>query len=134
MSQIKGVYHATAPTVRDGQNEDIQVDSAGNLKVATSGASTLSTLDHGAKSSVGTSAVQMTASSITASKGVLVKAANSNTGIVYVGNSDVTANTTDATDGFELVSGESVFIEVSNANLIYLRASASGQKVFFLTV
>jgi hypothetical protein len=33
MSQIKGVYHATAPTVRDGQNEDIQLDANGNVKV-----------------------------------------------------------------------------------------------------
>ena len=32
MSQIKGVYHATAPTVRDGQNEDIQLDVNGNTK------------------------------------------------------------------------------------------------------
>lgn len=32
MTQIKGVYNATAPTVRDRQNEDIQLDVNGNLK------------------------------------------------------------------------------------------------------
>lgn len=32
MTQIKGVYNATAPTVRDMQNEDIQLDVNGNLK------------------------------------------------------------------------------------------------------
>lgn len=32
MTQIKGVYNATAPTVRDRQNEDIQLDVNGNTK------------------------------------------------------------------------------------------------------
>lgn len=33
MSQIKGVYNATPPTVRDGQNEDIQLNVNGDTKV-----------------------------------------------------------------------------------------------------
>jgi len=64
----------------------------------------------------------------------LVKAANANTGIVYVGNSDVTANTADATDGFELAAGESVMIEIDNPNKIYVFASVANQKVFWLAV
>lgn len=33
MPQIKGVYNATPPTVRDGQNEDIQLNVNGDTKV-----------------------------------------------------------------------------------------------------
>lgn len=93
---------------------------------------TQSTFDHGSKSGIGTSPVQITASSITAKKGVTVKAAIANTGILYAGNSDVTNGTTDATDGFELGNGESCFIEVDNANKVYVIASTTGQKAFWM--
>lgn len=126
----------------------IQVDASKNLKVAiqgtptvsVSGVATESTLaaqssfDHGSKSSVGTSAVQITTTSIVAKKGVTVKAANANTGIIYVGNSDVTNGSTDATDGFELANGESIFIEIDNANKVYVIGSAASQKVFWVVV
>lgn len=32
MGQSKGVYNSTAPTIRDEQNEDIQLDVNGNVK------------------------------------------------------------------------------------------------------
>lgn len=95
--------------------------------------STQSSFDHGSKA-VGTSAVLITSSSVTTKKGVLVKAANSNTGTVYVGNSDVTANTVEATDGFEIGAGESVMIEIDDANKVYCIGSAVSQKVFWVTV
>lgn len=83
-----------------------------------------------AKSSITTTAVQLTASSVPANKGVLVKASNSNTGTVYVGaSSSVTRGTVDATDGFELGAGEAVSLEANNANLIWLIGSAAGQRV-----
>ena len=90
------------------------------------------TFDHGRKSSISTSAVQMTTVSFSAVKGVLVVADKDNSGKVYVGNSDVTADTTDATDGIELNAGDAVVIPVDNPNKIYIIGSASGQKVFWL--
>ena len=90
---------------------------------------------HGRKSSVGTSAVQLTSTSTDASRGVLVKAADDNSGTVYVGNSSsVTADSADATDGFPLAAGEAVLVKVNNASRVYLIGSASGQKVFWLVV
>ena len=87
----------------------------------------------GAKSSVGTSAVQMTSSSVKAPLGVTVKAANNNSGTVYVGSSSsVTAGTADSTDGFELGPGESITILVDNTNKVWLIGSAAGQKVFYM--
>jgi len=98
-------------------------DSSGNIieGVQTS-------FSHGQKGSIETSAVQMTTSSIVAQRGVLVKAATGNEGTVYVGNSNgVTAST-----GFELIAGESVVVPVNNANLVYLVADRSNQKVFYI--
>ena len=90
--------------------------------------------DHGGNADVDASAEQITASSIPATRGVLVLAHDDNTGYVYLGNSDVTADGTDATDGYPLGPGESVFLPVSNANLVYARGSAANQKLFFLVV
>lgn len=112
-------------------------DAANNSSLNTAGSTTnitTGTLTTGAKSSIGTSAVQLTASSVSANKGVTVKAANANSGTVYVGISTVTAGTTDATDGMELGPGESITVEVSNANLLYVIGSATGQKVFWTAV
>lgn len=95
---------------------------------------TQSSFSTGSKSSIGTSAVQITASSNVAKIGVTVKAANANTGTVYIGLSGVTAGTTDATDGFELAGGESITIEVDNANKVYVIGSTTGQKVYWTAV
>jgi len=90
-------------------------------------------LDHGS-TSVGVTAVQVTATSELAHKGLLIKADNANTGTIYMGNSDVTANTTAATDGFQLGPGESVELEVEDPSIVYARASAASQKVFWIFV
>lgn len=105
--------------------------NSGDIETAVA---TASSFDHGSKSAISTAAVQITSTSTATTKGVLVKAANANSGTIYVGNSDVTRGTTDATDGFELSAGESVVVMVDNANKVYVIGSASGQKVFWLTV
>ena len=64
--------------------------------------------------------------------GVTIKAARSNTADIHVGKSDVTADSTDATDGFPLSPGESLFLPVSNANLVYLIGGAANQKFFWV--
>lgn len=92
----------------------------------------------GAKSSIGTSAVLLTATSTPLTYGVGIKAAAANGGTVYVGfTSGVTANSADATDGYQLSAGDEVFIPktiTSNANTIYLIGSGAGQKVFYLAL
>ena len=90
--------------------------------------------DHGSNLDIDTTAEQITTTSMTANRGVIVVADPGNTGVVYLGNSDVTAGTTDSTDGIPLNAGEGVFIEINNANKIYAIASAVDQKVFFLVV
>jgi hypothetical protein len=93
-----------------------------------------STIEHGSKGSIGTSAVQVTTTSIKLEKGVIVKAAAGNGGTVYVGNSDVTANSAEATDGFELTAGESITVPVDDVSKVYVIGSGAGQQVFWFVV
>ena len=53
----------------------------------------------GRKSSIGTSAVQLVATSSHLTKGVQLKTPDTNVGVVYVGKSGVTADAADATEG-----------------------------------
>jgi hypothetical protein len=95
------------------------------------GDETVCNFEHGRKSSIGTTAVPLTATSVHAARGVQLKAASANTGTVYVGNSDVTADSADATDGFPLTPGEGLFLPVDDPSRVYVVGSTSGQKVFF---
>jgi len=99
------------------------------------GSGAASSFSTGAQSSITTSAVQMVASSTPASVGLTIRADRANTGIVFVGNSSgVTAGTDDSTDGMPLSPGEVLNIELNNANKVYLIASASTQKVYWVAV
>lgn len=92
------------------------------------------TLDHGSNLDIDTAAEQITSTSFACKFGVTLKADITNTGIVYVGNSDVTASGTAATDGFPLSAGETLTLEVTNSNLLYAIASANNQKIFWVAV
>jgi len=88
----------------------------------------------GAKSGIGTTAVQITTTSIPSVFGVLVVADDANTDKVYVGPKGVTAGTADATDGIPLSPGESVTIEIDDANKVYVISPTAGQRVFFMAI
>ena len=94
--------------------------------------SVTSTLDHGSNRDIDTTAEQITSTSFACKFGVTVKADITNTGIIYVGNSDVTAGSTAATDGFPLSAGETLTLEVNNPNLLYAIASANNQKIYWV--
>ena len=89
----------------------------------------------GRKSSIGTSAVQLTTATTHNSRGVQIVANSTNTAVVYVGISTVTADAADGTDGFPLAAGESIVIPVIDPSTVYLIASTgTTSKVFFMTV
>ena len=92
-------------------------------------------LDTGSNLDIDTTAEQITAgTSYPAEVGVLFRADSGNSGLVYLGNSDVTAGTTAATDGLPLSAGDAVFLQISNANLVYGIGSAVNQKIYFMVV
>jgi len=92
-----------------------------------------STFDHGSKLTEA-AACQLTTSSVKCERGVTVKASASNSGIVYVGNSDVTKGTTNSTDGYELSAGNSIFIEVNNVNKVYIIGTDVNHRVSWIAV
>lgn len=69
--------------------------------------------------------VQLSATS-TGITSVSVKALSTNTGIVYVG--DVTV---DSSNGRELQTGESIDIDISNLNLVYIDVSVNSEGVSY---
>lgn len=76
---------------------------------------------------VGTTRVRLTDNPTRAIKGVLIKADRSNTGDIYVGGPEVTANNAVSTGGMILDSSETVFIAQENAREIYIVASGADQ-------
>ena len=89
----------------------------------------------GRKSSIGTTAVQLTTAVTHANRGVQIVADASNSSTIYVGLATVTTDAADSTDGFPLSAGESVVIPVINPSTVYvIAASGSDSKVFFITV
>lgn len=101
------------------------------------GDETVNSFDHGSKGSIGGTALVLIATTTPPThltKGAQIKAAADNDGTVYVGKSDVTADSAAATDGYPLSPGEALFVPVDDPSKIYVIGSGAGQKVFFLVV
>jgi len=90
--------------------------------------------DTGSNLDVDTVAEQLVAASMPAIRGVLMATPVANTGVIYVGNADVTAGTTDATDGIPINAGETLFLEIDDANKLYVIGSAANQKIFYVVI
>ena len=63
---------------------------------------------------------------------ITIKAWTSNTGIVYVGRTGVTAGTATATDGWPLGAKESITLQraaIGNPSLVYMIASTTANQV-----
>jgi len=75
---------------------------------------------------VGVTAVQLPSNSLKNS--VNVKSSESNTGIIYVGNSNAVTTTT----GYELSAGESITLPINNSNLIYLISDSTNQIISYI--
>ena len=75
---------------------------------------------------VGVSSVQL--SSNVLKNSINIKSSNSNTGNVYVGNSNAVTTST----GYELSAGESLTLPIDNSDLIYLIADSTNQIISFV--
>ena len=72
--------------------------------------------------------VQLSANSVLKA-GITVKASTNNTSDVYVGATSLARN---VNNGYPLSPGESLFLEIGNANLIYVRSSSGSQSVSYI--
>jgi hypothetical protein len=76
-----------------------------------------------------TSTTQLDASGFTSSKGVNIKALSTNTDFVYVGN---TSPFTGSSVGFAMDPGDSIFLDISNTNKIWIQSNSGTQVVTYL--
>ena len=89
----------------------------------------------GAKTGIGTSAVQISSTSFKCKKGVLVKAASTNgTGLVYVGLSNVTTISTPSSCGLELAASEWIEVEAEDVTDVYVIGSTAGLSITWMIV
>ncbi len=83
---------------------------------------------------VGTSEIAIPNSAQALTQGVQIRAANANAGIIYVGGTNVTADSNPETDGFPILAGEGLFIPIDDMNKLKLIASMAGQKLFWFAI
>ena len=61
--------------------------------------------------------------------GVTIKASSTNTDVIYIGSTTLTRTTS---NGYPLDPGESLFLEVGNVNLIYVRSNSGIQNIHYI--
>lgn len=90
-------------------------------------------LDHGSVT-VGTTAVQLSSTSVHANSGIAIRADKDNAGTVFVGNSDVTTGTSDSTNGFPLYKKDVYIIPADDVSNVYVRATEADQIVYWMLI
>ena len=90
----------------------------------------------GRKSAITTTAVQIsTETSIISEEGVLVYADPLNSAAIYIGFSNtITSDDADTTDGFPLVAGASLLLQVRHISDIWVVAASGSQKLWWVEV
>lgn len=81
------------------------------------------------KTTVTTAGTRVVLASSTTCKSVTIKALAANTGIIYVGSSTVSS-----ANGFALVAGETVTLDIANLTTVNLDASVSGEGVTYVGI
>lgn len=81
------------------------------------------------KTTVATAGSRGTLAASQAVKSVTIKALSTNTGFIYVGNSSVTS-----ANGFQLLAGESISMDVANLNTVNIDSSVNGEGVTYIGV
>jgi len=87
--------------------------------------------------SVGTSAVQVYSTPQTIRYGVQIRMGTENSGRLAIGNSNVTCESTAATDGMQLAAGDSIWIPkeaAEDCTTLYLIASTTAQNVYIMAI
>lgn len=103
-------------------------ETGGNLASIKTNTDTPTT-PYNNKVTVTTAATRVQLNSNRAVKSVTIKAGVTNTGIIYVGDSTVSSS-----NGLELNPGDTVSMDISNLNVLYIDASINSQYVTYIAV
>lgn len=115
----------------EGASKEVFFGTAQSIGLGSEVASSFTT--GGGAAATGTATQIASGASLAATKGVLVKADDDNTGSIYIGASvAVTADLGQTTSGTRLKAGQSLLIPVSNRNLLWLIGSAASQNFTWL--
>lgn len=90
-------------------------------------ASLPSTIVSGQKAVTTAGTAEALGTSTTLTSGVRIKANSDNTGVIYVGASDV-----DSTTGFVLAAGEELFVEIADLADVFIDAGTSADGVSYI--
>lgn len=71
--------------------------------------------------------VQLSVGSVALYNGVIVRAKDTNTGYIYLGNSAVSSST-----GMILLAGESTSVAIDNLNKLYIDSSVNGSGISYI--
>jgi hypothetical protein len=127
------VYNSTPPTLTDGDDSALSVDSNQNLKVTFgSGATALpspQTLSNGRKVVAAAGTAEALAAS-TSCKTVAITAELDNTGVIVVGGSTVVAALA-TRQGVPLQAGDTITIDIDNLNDVYIDSTVNGDGVTY---
>ncbi len=102
--------------------------SLASIKTNTDNLSAPTTILNG-KTTVTTAGTRVVLAASTACKSVTIKSLSTNTGFIYVGNSAVAS-----TNGFQLLAGDSISLDISNLNTVNIDSSVNGEGVSYLGV
>lgn len=80
----------------------------------------------GVKTSVTTAATQLYGTGFTCYAGINLKAASSNTDLIYVGDSNIATN-----NGYMLDPGEQILLDVGNVNILYIKSKSGIQTLSY---
>ena len=89
---------------------------------------TQSTIYNGQKN-VTTAGTRVALASSQAVVSVSIKAKITNTGYIYVGNATVSSS-----NGFLLMAGESISLDISDLATVYLDSSVNGEGIYYLAI
>lgn len=71
--------------------------------------------------------VPVSGSSVPLTRGAWVRATGNNLGLIYLGESSVSA-----ANGYDMSARDTVFVEVNNLNLLYIDASLAAQSISYI--
>lgn len=134
MSLIQGVYSATLPTLTDNQNDSVQLDNRGRVRVIVESPTptpSTSSMRDASDVTITTGAATVlfaAAPTDTIDRALTVQASPANTETIRLGGSTVSA-----TRGIQLAPGQAYLIDmVANpvdVTTLYAFAATAGQKV-----
>lgn len=81
------------------------------------------------KTTVTTAGTRVVLAASQAVKSVIIKALSTNSGIIYVGNATVAAS-----NGFELLAGDTVSMDIANLNTVNIDSSINTQSVTYIGI